>query len=148
MRFTKGKGTDEILSFLSEGAELSGEIFFTNMLKVNGVIKGRIRSESTLEIGPGGRVDAEVNIRKISIKGEFRGVIQASDRVEIHKDGRVFGDIYSPCLIIEAGAIFEGRCNMKEANKAAGKEEKAPLKRVDSEPANASQLLSGSPKSP
>jgi cytoskeletal protein CcmA (bactofilin family) len=148
MRFVKGKETNEILSFLGEGAELSGEISFTKTLRVNGVIKGRVRSESTLEIGPGGRVDAEVSIRKISINGEFRGVIQASDRVEIHKDGRVFGDIYSPCLIIEAGAIFEGRCNMKEANKTAGKEEKALLKRVDSESGNTPQLLSGSPKSP
>jgi cytoskeletal protein CcmA (bactofilin family) len=123
MQFMKGKSTDEIVSLLGEGAELTGEISFTNRLRVNGVVKGKVRSEATLEIGPTGKVDAEVNIRKISISGEFRGVIKASDRVEIHKDGKVFGEIYSPCLIIEAGALFEGRCNMAESRKSSIREE-------------------------
>jgi cytoskeletal protein CcmA (bactofilin family) len=123
MRFTKGKAADEIVSYLGEGAELSGEISFTNRLRVNGVVKGKVRSEAILEIGPKGRVDAEVNVRKILVNGEFHGVIQASDRVEIHKDGKVFGDIYSPCLIIEAGAVFEGRCNMSNGKQTASKKE-------------------------
>jgi cytoskeletal protein CcmA (bactofilin family) len=73
-------------------------------------------------------VDAEVNIRRISVSGEFHGIIHASDRVEIHKDGKVYGEIYSPCLIIEAGAVFDGHCNMSNEKKSAAKEEKAPPK--------------------
>ena len=112
MQFKKGKTADEIASHLGEGTELSGEITFTNGLRVDGVIKGKVKSEAILEIGPNGKVDAEINVRKVLIRGEFRGAIHASDRVEILRDGKVFGDIYSPCLIIEAGAVFEGRCNM------------------------------------
>jgi cytoskeletal protein CcmA (bactofilin family) len=114
MQFKKGKEADEIVSLLGEGAELNGEISFTNGLRVDGVVKGKVQSEAALVIGRTGKVDAEVNVKKISINGEFHGVIRASDRVEIYKDGKVFGDIFSPCLIIEAGAIFEGRCNMSE----------------------------------
>ena len=112
MRFKKGKTADEIVSHLGEGTELSGDISFTNGLRVDGAIIGKVHSEAILEIGPTGKVDAEINVRKVLIRGEFRGSIHASDRVEILKDGKVFGDIFSPCLIIEAGAIFEGRCNM------------------------------------
>jgi cytoskeletal protein CcmA (bactofilin family) len=114
MQFKKGKETDEIVSLLGVGAELNGEISFTNGLKVDGVVKGKVRSEAALVVGRSGKVEAEVNVKKISISGEFHGVIRASDRVEIYKDGKVYGDIFSPCLIIEAGAIFEGRCNMSE----------------------------------
>jgi len=118
----KRKAEDEIISLLGKGAELNGEVTFTNGLRVEGIIKGKVRSEAILEIGPGGLVDAEVNIRKISINGEFRGVIHASDRVEIRKNGKVFGDIFSPCLIIEAGATFDGRCNMSDEKQQAGKD--------------------------
>ncbi len=114
MQFKKGKEADEIVSFLGEGAELNGEISFTNGLQVDGVVKGKVQSEASLVVGRTGKVDAEVYVKKISINGEFHGVIRASDRVEINKDGKVYGDIFSPCLIIEAGAIFEGRCNMSE----------------------------------
>src|SRR5512147_1856972 len=100
MRFTKGKTADDIVSYLGEGAEINGEISFANGLRVDGVIKGKVRSEAILEIGPAGRVEAEIQVRKILVKGEFKGAIHASDRVEILKDGKVFGDIYSPCLII------------------------------------------------
>jgi cytoskeletal protein CcmA (bactofilin family) len=144
MQFLKGKTADEIVSHLGKGAEMTGEISFTNVLRVSGVIKGKVKSEATLEIGPEGKVDAEVNIRKITIDGEFRGVIHASDRVVIHKEGKVFGDIYSPCLIIEAGAIFEGRCNMNAGKAIKIKEEGELSKSTDVGTGKPSQISSGS----
>ena len=127
MQFTKRKAADEIISLLGKGAEMTGEISFTNGLRVEGSIKGKVRSEATLEIGPGGLVDAEVHIRKITISGEFKGVIHASDRVEIRKSGKVMGEIFSPCLIIEAGATFDGHCNMSNEKPAAGKDDNPSL---------------------
>lgn len=147
MRFKKLKAEDEIVSVLGDGLEMTGEISFTTGVRVNGVINGKVRSEAVLEIGPGGKVDAEITIRKILINGEFRGVIHASDRVEIHKDGKAYGDIYTPCLIIEAGAVFEGRCNMSDAKKSQAKEAGAVLQAIESDAEQSSQLASGSPKS-
>jgi cytoskeletal protein CcmA (bactofilin family) len=143
MLLKKGKAVNEIVSFLGEGAEIVGEISFANELQVNGCIKGKVRSEAALVIGPSGKVDAEVNVRKISINGEFRGIIRASDRVEIHKEGRVFGDIYSPCLIIEAGATFEGRCNMSE-KKIQKPDEGASIKTFHADSNKKSQAATGS----
>ena len=133
MQFMKRKTTDSIVSLLGKGAEMTGEISFTNGLRVEGVIKGKVRSEATLEIGTGGVVEAEVNVRNISIHGEFRGIIKAADRVEIHKDGKVIGDIYSPCLIIDAGAIFDGRCNMSDERQSSLRSSGTAIKTVDSD---------------
>jgi cytoskeletal protein CcmA (bactofilin family) len=113
MKFSKDK-PEEIASILGEGAEMAGDLTFAHGLRVDGVVKGKVRSEAFLVIGPKGRVDAEVVIRRISINGEFRGVVRATERVEVHKEGRVYGEIYTPCLIIEAGALFEGKCSMSE----------------------------------
>jgi cytoskeletal protein CcmA (bactofilin family) len=113
MKF-KSESAGEIVSLLGEGAEFQGELSFNHGIRVDGIIRGKVRSEASLVIGPKGKVEAEVAIRRVSISGEFRGTIHASDRVEIHKEGKVYGDIYTPCLIIEAGAVFEGKCNMNE----------------------------------
>jgi cytoskeletal protein CcmA (bactofilin family) len=139
MQFMKGKQKDEIVSHLGEGAEFAGELAFDSGMHVKGVIKGKVQSEGTLEIGPGGKIDAEVLVRRIVIGGEFRGVIRASERVEILKDGKVYGDIFTPCLIIEAGAAFDGRCNMSD-KKAFMKEEGNPLKAADSESNRPAQI--------
>jgi cytoskeletal protein CcmA (bactofilin family) len=100
-----------------------GEVSFSNRMRVSGVVKGKVHSESVLEIRPGGKVDAEVNVRQLSVSGELHGVVRASDRVEIHKDGKVIGDIESPILIIEAGGIVQGHCNMIDSQKTIAKKE-------------------------
>ncbi len=122
---------DDIVSILGEGMEMSGDVSFTQGLRVDGLVRGRINSESCLVIGPCGRVEAEVAIRRASIYGEFKGTIHASDRVEIHKEGKVYGDIYTPCLIIEAGALFDGKCNMSDTQRAAGGADGERLRAVD-----------------
>jgi cytoskeletal protein CcmA (bactofilin family) len=132
MIFKKRNAVDEVLSCLGEGVEMTGEIIFTQGLRVDGVVKGKVRSEAVLLIGREGKIDADVSVRRILISGEFRGVIRASERVEILREGKVYGDIYSPCLIIEAGAIFEGRCNMSE-KKILKPDGGNLLKTVDSE---------------
>jgi cytoskeletal protein CcmA (bactofilin family) len=110
----KKESPDEIVSILGEDVEVAGEISFTRGLRVDGVVKGKLHSEAMLQIGPQGRVEGEAVARKVSVSGELRGLVHASDRVEIRKEGKIYGDVFTPCLIIEAGAVFEGKCNMSE----------------------------------
>jgi len=112
MGLMQGKSSSEVGSQLGEGVELSGDFYFSKGVRIGGIVKGKIRAAATLEVGPAGRIEADVDVRKISIQGEVRGTIRASERVEIHKEGKVWGEIFSPCLVIESGAFFEGHCNM------------------------------------
>ena len=114
MGFMKGKTTSELGSQLGEGVDLSGDFYFAKGVRIGGAVKGKIKADATLEIGPTGRIEADIEVRKISIQGEFKGTIRASERVEIHKEGKVRGDIFSPCLVIESGAFFDGHCNMDD----------------------------------
>lgn len=140
--------TEEITSLLGEGAEFTGELSFTRGLRVDGVVRGKIRCDAALIVGPNGRVEADVTVHRICINGEFHGSIQASDRVEIHKQGKVYGEIYTPCLIIEAGAHFEGQCEMGE-RKSGKSEDAGVLKVVDAskEGGKQSSQAAGSEKS-
>jgi cytoskeletal protein CcmA (bactofilin family) len=113
----KKESADEILSIIGEGVEFQGELSFTHGIRIDGTVQGKIRSDASLIIGPKGKVSADIAIRSISISGELRGTVHATERVEIHKMGGVFGDLYTPCLIIEAGAVFEGKCNMIDPSK-------------------------------
>lgn len=144
MKFAKNS-QNEIVSILGEGLEMVGDVTFTQGIRVDGLIKGRIRSGSSLQIGSKGKVEAEVEIKRIIINGEFRGSIRATERVEINKDGRVFGDIFTPCLIIEAGAVFEGKCNMTDRAPITRGEEGSVVKAFDKsgEPSKGPQSAGG-----
>ena len=145
MKFSRER-PEEIVSILGEGLEISGEVSFTQGLRVDGVLKGKIRSESLLIVGPKGKVEAESRIRSISINGEYRGIIHASDRVEVHRDGRVYGELFTPCLIIEAGAFFEGKCNMSDQAPRRKAEEAVPEQAKPKVEDQTSQTVGGGEK--
>jgi len=116
MKSRKEGEAGDFTGFIDEGAEINGELRFTSIFRVDGQIKGKIFSESELHIGEKGVVEADAEIGSIFINGIFRGKIIAKKRVHIHSSGKVFGEIETPVLVIEEGAIFQGNCKMPDKN--------------------------------
>jgi cytoskeletal protein CcmA (bactofilin family) len=55
------------------------------------------------------------------IHGTINGDIIATQRLELGRAAKVHGNIQTPSLIIEQGAIFEGTCKMLQMSQAADK---------------------------
>ncbi|HVG38526.1 MAG TPA: polymer-forming cytoskeletal protein [Pyrinomonadaceae bacterium] len=101
--------------FVGAGTAVTGEATFKMMLRVDGHISGRVSSEDgTLIVSAGGQVDANVDVSVALINGTINGDIIATKRIEIGRVGKVIGNIQTPALIIENGAIFEGSCRMMQ----------------------------------
>jgi len=112
--------TDNITTILGKGSEFEGKLQFEGTLHIEGVFSGEIHSDSVLVVGEGARVSAEIDIGTIVINGEVRGNIRAKTGVEIHKPGRLLGNIQSPVLTIDQGVIFEGNCKMDNVGSKSG----------------------------
>jgi len=101
-------------------SEFKGDLSFKGSFRIEGYFKGTITSDSLLVIGEKGKVEADVKVGQLIINGEIRGTLQATDRVEIHNRGRVFGTIHSPRLIVEEGAYLEANCQTQSAPSTPG----------------------------
>ena len=108
----KGFAAEELNGFLDEGTELSGELRFRDVLRVDGRVKGRIVSDKTLIIGETGQVDAEIDCGVVSIRGRVTGQVHGRERIELLSGCRVQATLVSPKLVIEDGAFFQGDCRM------------------------------------
>ena len=99
----------------SKGPELSGEITFREMVRVNGHVAGTIYSErGTLIVDDTALVDANVEVAVAVINGTIKGDIVAHQKVEIGPGARIYGNIWTRSIAIKDGAVFEGVCNMIE----------------------------------
>ncbi len=108
--------------YVGNGTVLTGETSFQAMLRIDGHLTGRVSSESgTLIVGSSGRVDANVAVAAAIISGTVNGDIVASDKLELTRTARVIGNIKTPRLVIEDGAVFEGGCTMLKAKEALDK---------------------------
>ncbi len=94
-------------------SEFKGELTFKGSFRIEGTFKGTITSDSLLVIGERGKVEADIKVGQLVINGEIRGTLQASDRIEVHDKGRVFGTLVAPTLVVEEGAYLEATCQTK-----------------------------------
>jgi cytoskeletal protein CcmA (bactofilin family) len=118
-----------MIGFVGGGTVLSGEAVFKGMLRVDGHLTGRITSENgTLIVSSGGRVDADINVATAKINGVVNGDIVARERLEFGRTAQVFGDVQTPVLVIEEGAVFEGNCRMKSIEAAREQRETSSAK--------------------
>jgi cytoskeletal protein CcmA (bactofilin family) len=98
---------------LSEGMEITGEVRFTDALRVETKISGKVVSDSgSLVVGEKGRLQATIEVGAVEVLGTVEGTITAKYKVLIRAGGRVTGDIFTPDLNIEHGAYFEGKCRV------------------------------------
>jgi cytoskeletal protein CcmA (bactofilin family) len=108
--------------FVGSGTVITGEASFKSMLRVDGRFSGRINSTGgTLIVGSGGQVDANIEVAVATIHGIVNGDIVSSDRVELGRAAKLTGNIQTPTLVIEQGAVFEGSCKMTQAKAASDK---------------------------
>lgn len=106
--------------FVGNGTTLTGEANFKGMLRVDGHLSGQVKSEGgTLIVGNNGQVDADIDVAVATIHGAVNGDIIASQRLELGRAAKVNGNIQTPSLVIEQGAVFEGSCRMIQQKAAA-----------------------------
>jgi len=106
------KPKDEIGAFLGKGIEFEGRFSFAGAVRIDGKFSGEICSSGTLIVGESAVVKSQIHVADVIINGEVHGDISAENKIEIGAPGKLFGNIQTPKLATEEGAIFEGNCKM------------------------------------
>ena len=108
--------------YVGSGTVLTGETSFQAMLRVDGHLTGRVSSETgTLIVGSSGQVDANISVAAAVINGTVNGDIIATEKLQLGRSARVVGNIQSPRLVLEDGAVLEGNCSMLKARESVEK---------------------------
>jgi cytoskeletal protein CcmA (bactofilin family) len=99
--------------YVGHGTVISGETTFKGMMRIDGLVGGRLTSDGgTIIVGDGGQVDADLDVAVAVIRGTVNGNVIASQRVELGRTAKVRGNIHTASLAIDQGAFFEGACRM------------------------------------
>src|SRR5438270_10033087 len=111
-----------ISAFVRHGTRLTGETKFHAMPRVAGVLQGTVSSDAgTLIVGTNGQVDANVAVASATVNGTVNGDIVATEKLHLGRTAKVVGNVQTPRIIIEEGAVLEGSCSMLRAKEAQEK---------------------------
>jgi cytoskeletal protein CcmA (bactofilin family) len=96
---------------LEKNTQTRDKITHNGKVQVSGYFEGNITAQAVL-IDKEASVVANIAAEVVMCKGKVFGDIHATHKIKITKDAEIKGDINSPNLIIEKGAIFDGCCSM------------------------------------
>ncbi len=109
----KSETTGIINTIIGENSKIEGLLSASDSTRVDGLLQGKILSESSVIIGEHGVVRGDINAVEILVAGTVYGNLRAEQRIEITETGRVLGDLFTKILIIDEGASFKGNCSME-----------------------------------
>ena len=101
-----------IKAYLGSDALFKGTLTFEGTVRIDGKFEGQVKTNDTLVIGETGDMKADVKVGTLVCKGKLNGSVVASKKIEMHPTSKILGDIQTPALSIELGAVLDGHLNM------------------------------------
>ncbi len=101
---------EQVDSIVSSEVVLSGDITAGGSLRFEGTLKGNITLSGNLIIGRNSYVQGDIKATNIHIIGTVDGNVSA-DQLKLLSTGRLNGDASVRTIIIDEGAVFNGRCH-------------------------------------
>lgn len=115
--------------YLGASALVTGNVRAT-VCRVEGLVEGRMECSQELELGQTGRLNADTLAgKRMILAGQVFGNVSCGGGIRLVTSAKVNGNLRTRKLVIEEGAMFNGRCTMRPPSQRKGEEEKpAPAK--------------------
>ena len=117
-RSRKEKSTPLVLSqerfdtLVGRHTEIHGKLVLQESIRIDGRVIGNIEAprdaNNTVVIGATGEVQGDILAHRVVVAGKVAGQIHALDRVELHENCMVQGDVKYGSIAIEHGARVQG----------------------------------------
>lgn len=113
---------------IAKGTLIQGDVISDGDLRIDGEVKGTIRSRSKVMVGPDGLVDGDVECVHAEVLGRVKGSLKVQDHLYLRGNARMEGDVLTTHFEMEPSVRFNGKCTMEdkvELTSATKREEKA-----------------------
>lgn len=104
--------TSMINTIIGNNSKIEGILTASESTRIDGLLEGKIVSESSVIVGESGTVSGDITAVEILVAGTVYGNLIAKERIEMTSTGRVLGDLVTKTLVIDEGASFKGNCTM------------------------------------
>jgi cytoskeletal protein CcmA (bactofilin family) len=113
----RNEGSAE-LNLIGAGSVFEGKLKTPGSIRIDGKVIGEITATQNISIGGTGDIEGNLSARNITVGGKVSGAIAAQEKLVLEARAVVKGDLRSSKLVIDEGAVFDGKCAMGEARQS------------------------------
>ncbi|HZW37688.1 MAG: bactofilin family protein [Syntrophothermus sp.] len=107
----KIENRDEVTN-ISQGVLIDGKVTSSGSIRIDGKVNGDVLATGTIIVGESGEITGEVSADIINMGGKVQGTLRAKDKITLENKSNLKGDLITKVLVVEAGAIFDGKSTM------------------------------------
>jgi cytoskeletal protein CcmA (bactofilin family) len=111
----ESNGSEQInvgFNVLVNGTKVIGDVKSESDFRLDGEIEGSIDCKGKLVLGQKGFVKGNILCENAEISGEVSGNVIIRDTLSLRATAIIGGDINTKILVVETGAVFNGKCSM------------------------------------
>lgn len=108
---TTSSGLNSI-NTLSKGTSVEGTITAESDIRIDGKLNGNLDCKGKVIVGPSGTLEGIINCANAVIEGTIKGTLNVKDQLHVKETANINGEIVTGKLIVQAGAIFNVKCQM------------------------------------
>ncbi len=123
-----GSNGSALVNLIGAGTKIQGEVNSAGDIRIDGKVSGVISSSAKIVVGPTGNIDGDVVCQNADISGHIEGKIVVSELLYLKSTAHIEGEITTAKIVVEAGAKFNGTCNMGVSTKPQVKHEEGAEK--------------------
>ncbi len=105
----------ELATILGHEGIFEGKVSVKHSVRVDGKLKGELSSTESLTVGREGFIEGNVTAKHLICGGRIRGTVIISGRTLLEETSELIGDLKTSKLVIEEGAILQGKTDMTPA---------------------------------
>lgn len=109
---TTTAGPSHSFNSLVQGTVVEGDIQSKSDIRIDGRIKGSLKCEAKVILGPTGSIEGEVTCKSAMVEGRFQGTLVVEDLLTIKETADVNGQIRYGKLVVQPGAVLVGDLRM------------------------------------
>lgn len=103
----KDNNLNQAITIIGVDCIINGDLHSEKPIRLDGKVIGLVEAGSSLVVGVGGAIEGEIKAHHAVIYGMIKGDVFA-EQLEIRAEGKVFGNITSKTVQMEAGAQYVG----------------------------------------
>tara|TARA_Y100000385_G_scaffold145352_1_gene150962 strand:- start:1143 stop:1571 length:429 start_codon:yes stop_codon:yes gene_type:complete len=97
---------------IQNGTSITGDVNSEGSIRIDGKLDGSLFTKGKLVVGSNGVISGDVVCQKANIQGRIEGKIEVKEILVLKQSAIIQGDISTRKLVVEEGAIFDGRIEM------------------------------------
>ncbi len=104
------------VSILSSGVKIEGRMYSDGNLRLDGTMNGDIVVNGNFTIGETAEIKGEIKAQNVTLSGKVEGSISVDQKIILENGSQLRGDLKAKVLVVEEGAVFDGKSEMTGKN--------------------------------